>query len=85
MIWFFVKAAVAVVVFVAIMRVGMIVLAGLARPNEPPPPGEMRKVNLRYRCSICHTEVRMTQAAEDLPPPPRHCQEDMDLVAPTFE
>jgi hypothetical protein len=29
--------------------------------------------------------VRMTQAAEELPPPPRHCQEDMDLVAPTFE
>ncbi len=85
MVWFLVKAAVAVAVFVAIMRVGMIVLAGLARPNKPPPAGEMRKVNLRYRCSICHTEVRMTQAAEELPPPPRHCQEDMDLVAPTFE
>ena len=26
-------------------------------------------------------QVRMTQAAEDLPPPPRHCQEDMELVA----
>ena len=85
MVWFLLKAAVAVVVFVAIMRVGMMVLAGLARPNQPPPPGEMRKVNLRYRCSICHTEVRMTQAAEELPPPPRHCQEEMDLVAPRFE
>ncbi len=42
-------------------------------------------MNLRYRCSVCGTEVRMTQAAEELPPPPRHCQEDMDLVAPTFE
>jgi len=83
--WFVLKLVVAVVVFVAIMRIGMIVLAGLARPNQPPPPGEMRKVNLRYQCSICHTEVRMTQAAEELPPPPRHCQEDMDLVAPTFE
>jgi len=84
-VWFVFKLAMALIAFVAIMRVGMIVLSGLARPNEPPPPGEMRKVNLRYRCSICHTEVRMTQAAEDLPPPPRHCQEDMDLVAPTFE
>jgi len=83
--WFVLKLAVALVAFVAIMRVGMIVLAGLARPNVPPPAGEMRKVNLRYRCSICHTEVRMTQAAEELPPPPRHCQEDMELVAPTFE
>jgi hypothetical protein len=85
MVWFVLKLAVAMVAFVAMMRIGMIVLSGLARPNQPPPAGEMRKVNLRYRCSICHTEVRMTQAAEELPPPPRHCQEDMDLVAPTFE
>ena len=83
--WFVLKVVVAVAVFVLIMRVGMIVLAGLARPNEPPPPGEMRRVNLRYRCSICGTEVRMTQAAEETPPAPRHCQEEMDLVAPTFE
>jgi hypothetical protein len=83
--WFVLKLAVAMVAFVAMMRIGMIVLSGLARPNQPPPAGEMRKVNLRYRCSICGTEVRMTQAAEELPPPPRHCQEDMDLVAPTFE
>ena len=82
---FLLKLLVAVVAFVVIMRVGMLVLAGLARPNEPPPAGEMRRVNLRYRCSICHTEVKMIQAAEELPPPPRHCQEDMELVAPTFE
>ncbi len=83
--WFLLKVALALAFFVVIMRVGMMVLSGLARPNEPPPPGEMRRVNLRYRCSICGTEVRMTQAAEEMPPPPRHCQEEMDLVAPTFE
>jgi hypothetical protein len=83
--WFLLKLVLALAAFVLIMRVGMMVLAGLARPNEPPPPGEMRRVNLRYRCSICGTEVRMTQAAEEMPPPPRHCQEEMDLVAPTFE
>ena len=59
----------------------MAMLRALARPNEPPAAGEMRKVDLRYRCSICGAEMRMTQAAEDLPPPPRHCQEDMELVA----
>ena len=85
MAWFLLKLVVAVAAFVLIMRLGMIVLGALARPNQPPAPGEMRKVNLHYRCSICGTEVRMTQAAEELPPPPRHCQEDMDLVAPTFE
>jgi len=25
------------------------------------------------------------QATEELPAPPRHCQEDMDLIAPPFE
>ena len=85
MAWFLLKLVVAVAAFVLIMRLGMMVLGALARPNQPPPAGEMRRVNLHYRCSICGTEVRMTQAAEELPPPPRHCQEDMDLVAPTFE
>ena len=85
MLWFTLKVLVALAAFVLIMRVGMMVLGALARPNEPPPPGEMRRVNLRYRCSVCGTEVRMTHAAEEMPPAPRHCQEEMDLVAPTFE
>jgi hypothetical protein len=29
--------------------------------------------------------VKMVQASEELPEPPRHCMEDMDLVAPPFE
>jgi threonine dehydrogenase-like Zn-dependent dehydrogenase len=58
-------------------------LRGLARPiPEPPPSGELRKVKIRYRCSICGTEVRMTTATNEMPEPPRHCLEDMDLVAP---
>ena len=82
---FLVKLAIAIVVFVLIMRVGMMILGGLATPHPPPDPGIIRRVNLRYRCSICLTEVKMVQATEELPMPPRHCQEDMDLVAPTFE
>ncbi len=85
MLWLVFKILVAIAVFVLIMRVGMLILGGLARPHPPPEPGQVRKVNLRYRCSICLTEVKMVQATEELPMPPRHCQEDMDLVAPTFE
>ena len=82
---FVVKLVIAVAAFALIMRVGMSILRALAQPNVPPEPGAMRKVNLRYRCSICGTEVRMTQANEELPDPPRHCLEDMDLVAPPLE
>ena len=65
-----------------IWRVGTTMLGGLARPiPEPPPPGELRKVKLLYRCSICGTELRMTAANDQVPEPPRHCQDDMDLVA----
>jgi hypothetical protein len=74
---------IAVLLGVFIFRVGFMMLRSLATPLPPPPPsGEMRKVKIQYRCSICGTEVRMTLATDELPDPPRHCQEDMELVAP---
>lgn len=75
-----VLAALAVLVF---FKVGFAVLGGLAQPvPEPPPAGELRKVKIMYRCSICGTEVRMTVANDQMPDPPRHCQDEMDLVTP---
>ena len=74
----------AVIAFV-VWRLGIFVLRSIAHPPEPAPEGELRRVNLRYRCSICGAEVKMVQASEELPEPPRHCMEDMDLVAPPFE
>jgi hypothetical protein len=77
------KVAVALLVAFAILRMGLVMLRGLARPvPEPPPPGELRKVKIVYRCALCGTEVRMTVANDEMPEPPRHCMEDMDLVAP---
>jgi hypothetical protein len=74
---------VALLIAAVIIRIGVALLRGLGTPLPPPPPaGEMRRVNLRYRCSICGAELKMTLAGEELPEPPRHCQEDMDLVAP---
>jgi hypothetical protein len=73
----------AVAIAVIVWRVGVAMLRSVTTVLPPPPPaGEMRKVNLRYRCSICGAEMRMTLASDEEPEPPRHCQEDMDLVAP---
>jgi hypothetical protein len=73
----------AVVVAVVVWRVGSGALRGVTTPlPAPPPAGELRKVNLRYRCSVCGMELRLTLADDEEPDPPRHCQEEMELVAP---
>lgn len=77
------KVVVAVAVGLSILWIGLIILRALARGQpEPPPAGELRKVKIGYRCSICGAELRMTVAPHEDPDPPRHCQEEMDLLAP---
>ena len=74
------KIAFAVAVALFMFRIGLAVLRMLATPiPEPPPAGELRKVKLQYRCSLCGTEVRMTIAPDETPDPPRHCMDDMEL------
>ena len=81
-----VSVAIAVLAGWLIAKLGYATLAGLGHPvPEPPPPGELRKVRITYRCSICGTEVRMTAANDEVPEAPRHCLEDMDLVAPIMD
>ena len=73
----------AIVIGLVIWRVGIGMLRALATPlPEPPPPGELRKVKIGYRCPVCGTEVRMTVSTHEDPEPPRHCQGEMDLIAP---
>jgi len=78
-IWFLVGA----VLFVVIWRVGIGMLSSMTSPLlPPPPPGEMRRINVRYRCGVCGVELRVVMAPDQDPPPPKHCLEDMELVAP---
>jgi hypothetical protein len=71
---------------VVLFRTGMAMLTALsAPPVTPPEPGELRKVNVRYRCDVCGVELRLTLAPDEDPPPPRHCLEDMIEVAPLYE
>lgn len=83
---FWVRALIALAVALVIMRVGIALMRSMAQPvPEPPPVGELRRVRLRYRCSLCGTEVRMTSAVDADPEPPRHCMEDMDLLGSADE
>ena len=77
------KVLIAVAVAYTVLRIGIGMLRGLAQPlPEPPEPGKLRKVKIEYRCNICGAEVRMTAAPDEDPEPPRHCLDEMDLVAP---
>lgn len=79
--WFVLKIAIALAAAACIFWIGFVILRMLATPPPPPPPaGELRKVKLTYRCSVCGTELRMTLANDEVPEPPRHCMEEMDPV-----
>ncbi len=69
-----------------IVYIGILVLRTLSQKQpDPPPPGEMRKVKLNFVCSICSSEVQMKVAPVEEPAPPKHCGEEMSLVAPVEE
>ncbi len=77
---------VGLVLMVVLWRTGMAMLQALSAPPAPPPePGELRKVNVRYRCDVCGVELKLTLAPDQDPPPPRHCLEDMIVVAPLYD
>ena len=81
-VWVLAGLLIAVVVW----KVGVGMLRALITPAlAPPEPGELRKVNVRYRCDVCGVELKLMLAPDDDPPPPRHCLEDMVLVAPLYD
>lgn len=76
------KVAIAIFVAYMVVKIGVTMLRGFGQSlAEPPPPGELRKLRLRYRCSLCGMEIRVDLAASEIPEPPRHCMEEMDQVA----
>jgi hypothetical protein len=70
---------VAVAIVVYVIGASMLRKFQVAPPAEPD-PADIKPVDLHFRCIVCGAEVTMT-AAQDDPDPPRHCREDMVLVA----
>jgi len=64
-----------------IYSMGLRMMASFSREVPPPPPsGELRRVKLTYRCTLCGTEIRMTRSPNQVPEGPRCCMEEMELV-----
>lgn len=74
------------VLMVVLWKAGFGMLRALSQPPVPPPePGELRKVNVRYRCDVCGMELKLMMAPDDEPPAPKHCLEEMTLVPPLYD
>lgn len=74
------------VLMVVIWKIGITMLTALSAPPAPPPePGELRKVNVRFRCDVCGVELKLLMAPDDDPPPPKHCLEEMTIQAPLYD
>ena len=76
-----VRTVIAIAISYALLVMGFGVIGAFARPvPEAPPPGELRRVKLTYRCVTCGAELRMTLANDQVPAPPRHCMDEMELT-----
>jgi hypothetical protein len=76
------QTLIGVAIMYVLLKTGFAIVGSFARPiPTPPPPGELRKVRLQYRCAECGTELRITLANDEVPEPPRHCTEPMELTA----
>jgi hypothetical protein len=75
------QVAVAVLIFVVVMKSGIWLLRMVAsQPPPPPPAGELRKIDARFRCAVCGMEMKVMLAPDERPDPPRHCMEEMEPV-----
>lgn len=81
-----IRIAIGIAAMLLLWKIGLSMLRALSStPLPPAEPGELRKVNVNYRCDICGVQLRMTLAPDEDPPAPNHCLEEMVLVAPAFE
>ncbi|MFN8105861.1 MAG: hypothetical protein U0U69_15520 [Acidimicrobiia bacterium] len=82
----FLIIATAVMVAV-VLKLGFMALRMLGAPieessSQPKRTEDVEEFDVRYRCVVCGSEVRLTRLAgeDDGFEPPRHCREDMQLV-----
>lgn len=81
MVWLAFKILMAIGATLLIYWIGATVIRGFGTARGDDEQGEMHPVDLRFECVVCGARVTMTAAPDDEPVPPRHCMEEMRLVA----
>jgi hypothetical protein len=74
------KFLIAVAIGMAIWLIAIRVIRMLAEPPPDVDPDDIVATDIKYRCSICGTEVTMTAASTSEAAAPKHCREEMDEV-----
>jgi hypothetical protein len=72
------RAAVGVVMFLAIAYVGIRWVYSAVSSQPEPEPTDVSGYGLKYVCRMCGLELKVEVAAKDSAP--RHCMEPMELV-----
>ena len=75
-----VKFLIAVAIGMAIWLIAIRVIRMLAEPPPDVDPDDIVATDIKYRCSICGTEVTMTAVSTSEAAAPKHCREEMDEV-----
>lgn len=80
--WLLLKIALAVGAMLLLYWIGANLIRGFGTVRDDEEAGEVHPVDLRFECVVCGTQVTMTAAPDAEPVAPRHCMEEMHLVAP---
>lgn len=83
MAWLILKILVAVAATLVIYWVGAGIIRSFATsPRPSDEAASLAPVDVRFECSVCGSQVTMTAAPDgEVPAAPRHCMEEMQLVA----
>lgn len=74
------ELVIALAIGVVIWTVALRAIRMLAQPPPEVDPADIVPANIKYRCSICGTEVTMTATSSSEAAAPKHCREEMDEV-----
>lgn len=85
MIWDILRIAGALVAIVVLYLIGAGLIRNFANAEPPDEPAEvpLEDVDYRFQCLTCGAQVVLYAAPQgEIPEPPRHCREPMQLMTP---